>query len=92
MTFHILTIIKHVGILFEMQNKYRNIDSKVLKTKSGRIVLLNIFIITICNSRKSRFMKEQEAHGILSSLDLKTPLITIPLFYEFLFTLLNVMI
>ena len=36
-----------------------NVDSKVLKTKSGRIVLLNIFIITICNSRKSRFMKEQ---------------------------------
>ena len=33
----------------------------------------------ICDSKKTRFMKEQEAKGILSSLCLKTPLTKIPL-------------
>ena len=33
----------------------------------------------ICGTRKSRFMKEQEAKGILSSLGLKTPLSKTPL-------------
>ena len=32
----------------------------------------------ICGSKKSRFMKEQETKGILSSLGLKTPLSKIP--------------
>ena len=33
----------------------------------------------ICGSRKSRFMKEQEANGLLSSLGIKTPLSNTPL-------------
>ena len=33
----------------------------------------------VCGSKKSRFMKEQEAKGTLNSLDLKTPLNKIPL-------------
>ena len=33
----------------------------------------------ICVSKKSRFIKKQEASGILSSLGLKTPLSKIPL-------------
>ena len=33
----------------------------------------------VCGSKKSRFMKEQEAKGLLSSLDLKTPLNKVPL-------------
>ena len=32
-----------------------------------------------CGSKKSRFMKEQEAKGLLSSLGLKTPLNKVPL-------------
>ena len=39
----------------------------------------------ICSSKKSRFMKEQEAKGILSSLRLKTSLIEIPWFRDILF-------
>ena len=35
--------------------------------------------------KKSGFAKEQEAKGILSSLDLKTPLRKIPLFGDILF-------
>ena len=39
----------------------------------------------ICGSKKSRFIKKQEASGILSSLGLKAPLSKIPLLGEFLF-------
>ena len=39
----------------------------------------------VCSSKKSRFMKEQEAKGILSSLGLKTPLSKIPLFHSMTF-------
>ena len=33
----------------------------------------------MCNSKKSKFIKEQEASGLLSSLGTKTPLSRIPL-------------
>ena len=33
----------------------------------------------ICGSRKLRFMKEQEAKGLLTSLGIKIPLSNIPL-------------
>ena len=38
-----------------------------------------------CSSKTSRFVKEQEAKGILSSLALKTPLRRIPLLGDILF-------
>ena len=39
----------------------------------------------MCGSKKSRFIKKQEARGILSSLALKTPLNKIPLLGNILF-------
>ena len=33
----------------------------------------------VCEIKKSRFVKEQEAEGLLSSLGIKTPLDKIPL-------------
>ena len=33
----------------------------------------------ICGSKKSRFIKEQKALGIVSNLDIKTPLSKVPL-------------
>ena len=39
----------------------------------------------LCGSKKSRFVKKQEERGILSSLDLKTPLKKIPLLGDILF-------
>ena len=39
----------------------------------------------ICGSRKSKFIKKQEANGILSSLGIKTPLSIIPLLGDVLF-------
>ena len=40
--------------------------------KNGRIVLLSK--CAVCDSKKSKFIKEQEARGLLSSLGIKTPL------------------
>ena len=39
----------------------------------------------ICSSKKLRFIKKQEASGILSSLGLKTSLNKIPLLVDILF-------
>ena len=55
----------------------------MLKSKNGRTMLLSK--CAVCGSKESRFMKEQEAKGILSSLVLKTPLNKIPLLGGILF-------
>ena len=60
-----------------------NVGSKGLKTKNSRTILLSKCVV--CGSKKSRFMKEQEAKGLLSSLCLKTPLSNIPLLGKILF-------
>ena len=40
---------------------------------------------TVCGSKKSKFIKEQQAKGLLSNLDIKTPLNKIPLLGDILF-------
>ena len=52
-------------------------DAKMMKSKNGRLMLLSK--CAACDSKKSKFMKEQEAKGLLSSLGIRTPLIKIPL-------------
>ena len=49
----------------------------MMKTKNGRFVLSSK--CAICGSKKSKFMKEQEAKGLLSNLGIRTPLSKIPL-------------
>ena len=39
----------------------------------------------ICDSKKSKFIKEQQAKGLLSNLGIKTPLNKIPLLGDTLF-------
>ena len=53
-----------------------NINSKMVKTKNGRLMLMSK--CSICGNKKSRFVKEQQAEGILSSLGIRTPLSNIP--------------
>ena len=52
-------------------------NPKVVRTKNGRIMLLSK--CEVCDSKTSKFIKEQEASGLLSSLGIKTPLNKIPL-------------
>ena len=48
----------------------------MIKTKNGRVILSSK--CAVCGNKKSRFIKEQEASGILSSVGIRTPLSKIP--------------
>ena len=61
----------------------KNVNPKVLKTKNGRTLLSSK--CAVCGSRKSIFMNEKEAKGLLSSLGIKTSLSKIPLLGNILF-------
>ena len=54
-----------------------NIDPKMFKTKNNRLLMQSI--CSVCNNKKSRFTKEQDAKGLLSNLVIKAPLSSIPL-------------
>ena len=54
-----------------------NIDPKIVRTKNNRLVMQSECFV--CGIKKSRFVKEQEANGLLSNLGIKTPLSKIPL-------------
>ena len=54
-----------------------NIDPKMVRTKNNRLVMQSK--CSACGIKKSRFVKEQEAKGLLSNLEIKTPLSEIPL-------------
>ena len=58
------------------KKKTKNIDAKMMKTKNGRFVLSSK--CSICHSKKSKCMKEQEAEGLLSNLGIRTPFSKIP--------------
>ena len=48
-----------------------NLNSKIFKTKNGRLIMQSK--CTECGFKKSRFVKEQEAKGLLSNLRIKIP-------------------
>ena len=50
----------------------KNLDSKIFKTKNNRLIMQSK--CSDCGNKKSWFVKEQEAKGILSELGIKTPL------------------
>ena len=54
-----------------------NINPKVLGTSNGKVMILSK--CATCGSKKSRFIKNQEAKGLLSNLGLKTPLSKLPI-------------
>ena len=49
----------------------------MLKTKNGRTMLSSKY--TVCGSKKSKVIKQQEAKGLLINLGLKTQLSKVPL-------------
>ena len=59
------------------------INPIVSKTKNDRTMVLSK--CAICVSKKSRFIKNQEEKGLLSNLDIKTPLSKVPTLGDILF-------
>ena len=60
-----------------------SINPKVSKTTNGKAMILSTY--AICGSKKSKFIKEQEARELLSNLGLRTPLNKIPVLGDILF-------
>ena len=65
---------------------WKNTESKnpkIVRTKNKRIMLLSK--CEVCDSKKSKFIKEQETSKLLSTLGIKTPLSKISLVGPLLF-------
>ena len=60
-----------------------NRNTKVWKTSNDRAMVLSK--CTICGSKKSRFIKNQEAKGLVSNLGIRTPLSKVLILGDILF-------
>ena len=60
-----------------------NINLKVSSTSNGKAMILSK--CAICGSKKSRFIKNQEAKGLLSNLGIRTSLSELPILGDILF-------
>ena len=61
----------------------KDMNSNIFKAKNDRLIIQ--WKCAVCGIKKSRFVKEQEAKWLLSSLGLKTTLNKIPLLGDNLF-------
>ena len=60
-----------------------NINPRVSNTSNSRTTIISK--CAICNSKNSRFIKNQEAKGLLSNLGVRTPLSKVPILGDILF-------
>ena len=60
-----------------------DINPKISATSNGKTMILSK--CAICDAKKSKFIKKQEAKGLLSNLGIRTPLSKIPLSGDVLF-------
>ena len=65
------------------KNDTESINPKVSKTNNGKTMMLSK--CAICGSKKLKFIKKQEANGILSSVGIWTLLYKIPVLGDILF-------
>ena len=70
-------------MLFKKQKNTESINPKVSAASNGRTMILSK--CAICGSKKSKFIKKQEANGLLSNLRIRTLFSKIPLLGDVLF-------
>ena len=68
---------------FKCRKDTENINPIVSGTSNGKAMILSK--CAICGSKKSRFIKNQEAKGLLSNLGVRTPLSKVPILGGILF-------
>ena len=61
----------------------KNINLRVPSTSNGKAMILSE--CAKCGNKKLRFIKNQEAKGLLSNLGLRTPLSKVPILADILF-------
>ena len=72
-----------VSYCLKCKKNTESINPKVSKITNGKTMILSK--CAICSSKKSKFIKEQQAKGLLSNLGLRTPLNKIPVLGDILF-------
>ena len=60
-----------------------NINPKISKTSNNRIMVLSK--CAMCESKKPKFIKNQDAKGLLNNLGIKTPLSKVQILGDILF-------
>ena len=61
----------------------KNINPNISSSSNGKTMILSKS--AICSSKKSRFIKNREAKGLLSNLGSRTPLSKVPILGDILF-------
>ena len=70
-----MVVIQEISLKCRKNTENKNL--KLVRTKNGRIMLL--LKCAVCDSKKSKFIKQQKVSGLSSSLGIKTPFDNIPL-------------
>ena len=65
----------------------KSINSKIVRNRQSRSMVQSN--CAVCGSKKSRFIKEHQAMGLLSNLGIKTPLNKVTLLNIFCFSSQN---
>ena len=73
---------KMISYCLNCKKDTENINTRVLNTRNGKTILLSK--CAKCGNKKSRFIKNQEAKGLLSNLGIRTPLSKLPLLGDIL--------
>ena len=68
---------------FKCGKDTENIDPKISSSSNGEAMILSKCVI--CGGKELRFIKNQEAKGLLSNLGIKTPLSKAPMLGGILF-------
>ena len=68
---------------FKCKKNTGSIDPKISSTSNGKSLILSD--CAICGRKKSRFIKNQEAKGLLRKLGIKTPLSEMQILGDILF-------
>ena len=76
-------LIKMKSYCLKCRKDTENINPIVSNTSNGRrMILSNAQYLVV---KKSRFIKDQEAKGLLSNLSVRAPLIKVPILVDILF-------
>ena len=70
--------VKMKSFCLKCRKNAENINPRVSNTSNGRKAISSK--CAICGSKKSRFIKDQEAKGLLTNLGVRKPLSKVPIF------------
>ena len=71
----LITIKRHVSNCFKYSKNTTECKNPKVKTKNGGIIVLSKYVV--CDSKMSKFIKEQEARGLLNKLTgIKVPIVS----------------